>query len=82
MACSSAAARQPDHLRPDRDPALVQRLDRDLVALARPRPARWPCGTRQLSRISSQVDEARMPELVLLLAHLKAREVRAPPGKP
>ena len=57
------AARQADHLRADGDAAFVQRLDGDLVALARLRPCTFSRGTRQLSRISSQVEDARRPSL-------------------
>ena len=69
------AARQADHLRADRDAPLVQRLDRDLVALARLRPCTFSRGTRQLSRISSQVEDARSPSLSSFLPDLEAGEL-------
>ena len=53
---------QAQHLPADADPPLVQGLDRDLVAFPTS-PRTFAAGTRQLSRISSQVEEARMPSL-------------------
>ena len=56
------ALRQPQHLRADADAPFVQRLDGDLVALA-DLAHHVLLGTRQSSRISSQVEEARIPSL-------------------
>ena len=52
------APRQPHHLGPNADAAFVERLDGDFVALAG-LAQNIGFGTPQLSRINSQVDEAR-----------------------
>ena len=56
------ALRQPKHLRADADASLVQRLDGNLVALAR-LAEHVGGGDPQSSKMSSQVMEARMPSL-------------------
>ena len=57
------ADRQAEHLRADADAAFVQRLDRDLVALADLAEHVRARGTWQSSRTSSHVLDARMPSL-------------------
>ncbi len=65
------ALREAEHLGADADAPFVERLDRDLVALARPRRARDRRATRQSSKISSQVLLARMPSLSSFLPTVK-----------
>ena len=68
------ALRDADHLRADADAPFVQRLDRDLVALARPRRAR---SLRHLAVLEEQLAgrRARMPSLSSFLPTREAREV-------
>ena len=75
------AARQPDHLRADGDAPFVQRLDGDLVALAH---LAHHVLARHAAVVQDQLAGGRraQPELVLLLAHLEARETRARSGTP
>ena len=68
------ARSHPDHLRANPDPAFVQRLDRDLVALP-DRPEHVFLG--HAAPIEDQLGGARRPDaqLVLLLADREAGEV-------
>ena len=65
-----------DHLGADPDAALVERLDRDLVALA-DLADDVLLGTRTSSRISSQVELARMPSLSSFLPTSKPSKSRS-----
>src|SRR5581483_3504168 len=66
--------RQPDHLRPDRDPPLVQRLDRVLVPLS---DLSHHVLARNPAVVQYQLARRRrpQPELVLLLPHLEPRKL-------
>jgi len=58
----------------DADAAFVESLDGDLIAFAGS-PRTFYFGTRQSSRISSQVEEARMPSLIFFLSDGESGEI-------